>query len=308
MPSMRCDLCGGSAFEEISDRDRHGRPLRTGICLGCGLVSHMPVPGEAEMAEYYATRYRRDYHGESTPSPRRIMRAWKNGERIHARLAPYLKPGARIFEVGAGIGCTVKVFGQNGFDAAGIEPNRDFNRFTRERLKADVANVNLFDLPPAADRDAVLLIHVIEHFTSPSRALRHIHAMLGDNGLLYVECPNLAAPFATFGRLFHYAHIYNFIPATLALLAARCGFALERQCMDANDPDIQMLFRCATPVNTAPDPGHADEVKRAIRRYNWLTYNLRPSYLSRRGRKLASYAHEYIAAPGFVRRLLQSDA
>ncbi len=302
---MCCDLCGGSIFEEISDRDRHGSELHTAICLGCGLVSHVPVPSEAEVAEYYATQYRRNYQGETTPSPRRIMRAWKNGERIHAQLAPYLKPGAHVFEVGAGIGCTVKVFEQNGFNAAGIEPNRDFNRFTRERLKANVANANLFDLPKSKAHDVVLLIHVIEHFTSPTKALRHIHAMLNDNGLLYIECPNLTAPFATFGRLFHYAHVYNFTPRTLADLAAKCGFKVMQQFSSENDPNIQMLLHRSDLDRVAFNPPHADEVKQAIHRYNWLTYNIRYSYLSCRIKKIYSYAEELISARNFVEKLLQ---
>ena len=302
---MRCDLCNGNASEEISDHDRHGKELHTAVCLGCGLVSHMPVPSEAEVAEYYATKYRRDYHNETTPSPRRIMRAWKNGERIHAQLASHLKPGACVFEVGAGIGCTVKVFEENGFEAAGIEPNRDFNHFTQQKLKAGVANKNLFEMSHTQTRDLVLLIHVIEHFTSPTKALKHIHAMLNDDGLLYVECPNLAAPFSTFGRLFHYAHIYNFTPKTLTKLAAKCGFTIVQQLTDEDDANIHILFRRSEETKAAPDPTHAAKVKQAIHRYNWLTYNFRSSYLSTRIKKINSYANEFISARSFVKKLLQ---
>lgn len=305
---MYCDLCGGTAFEEISDRDRHGNELHTAMCLRCGMVSHMPVPSEAEMAAYYATEYRKDYHNETTPSPRRILRAWKNGERIHAQLAPHLNPGASVFEVGAGIGCTVKVFEQNGFEAAGIEPNKDFNRFTQQTLRTAVVNANLFDIPREQTRDAVLLIHVIEHFTSPTKALKHIHAMLNHRCLLYIECPNLAAPFATFSRLFHYAHIYNFTPRTLADLAAKCGFEVVQQFGDINDPNIQLLLRRSDLDTIAFHPAHADEVKQAIHRYNFLTYNFRISYLTRRVRKIISYAKEFIFARSFVDKLLQRIA
>ncbi len=264
----------------------------------------MPVPSEAEMAEYYAKHYRRDYHGETTPSPRRIMRAWKNGERIYAQLAPFLQQGASVFEVGAGIGCTVKVFEQHGFRAAGIEPNRDFNRFTREQLKAEVANTNLFDLPPQANRDMVLLVHVIEHFTSPTKALRHIHALLKEQALLYVECPNLVAPFATFDQLFHYAHVYNFTPKTLTNLAAKCGFEVIRQFSREDSPEIQMLLRRSDLGAIAFNPSHAHEVKQAIHRYNWLSYHMRYSYLSSRLKKLLSYAQEFISARSFVLGIL----
>jgi SAM-dependent methyltransferase len=303
-PTTACDLCGGQHYKTISLKDRNGGALTSVLCQGCGLVMHMPVPGEADIAEYYAARYRHDYHGEKTPSDRRIMRAWKNGERIYHHLSTHIDSKARIFEIGAGIGCTVKMFETHGHQASGIEPNRDFNAFTRQQLHADVANKNLFDLKPGAIADLVLLIHVIEHFTSPARALNHIHKLLPDNGMLYIECPNLAAPFATFGRLFHFAHIYNFTPATLKAMAEKCGFAPVQSFTGMLDPDIQMLFRKAGAKPVKPDPAEADRVFQAVHRYNWLSYHLRGSYLSRRLAKLKDYALEALLARRFVHRLI----
>jgi len=299
-----CDLCGGSNFTAISNSDRHGKPLTTGICEECGLVSHMPLPSEEEIAAYYANDYRRDYHGERTPSPRRIMRAWNNGQRIVGQIEAQLPQGADVFEIGAGIGCTVKSFETHGFKAGGIEPNRDFNSYTHKVLHADVANCNLYDLEGTQSHNAVLLIHVIEHFTSPTTALMHIREQLKDEGLLYIECPNLAAPFATFGRLFHFAHIYNFTPATLIALAKKCGFTVVENFADDSDPDIQILFKKAEiPATFTADKGEAARVKEAIYRYNALTYHLRGDYLGRRLRKLASYGREYLTAGSFVRDL-----
>lgn len=298
-----CDLCGGSRFSIISELDRHGKPLTTGLCEGCGLVCHLPVPSEEEVAAYYANDYRRDYHGESKPSPRRIMRAWNNGQRICNQIRTHLKAGASVFEVGAGIGCTVKSFETEGFAASGIEPNRDFNRYTREVLHANVANTNLYDLEAKAEKDAILLIHVIEHFSSPTRALTHIRSLLKEDGLFYVECPNIGAPFATFDRLFHFAHIYNFTPATLIALARKCGFEVVEQFTNEANPDIQILFRKAEPVAEQSFEGEAARTDAAIHRYNRLTYNLRPAYLGRRLCKISSYLNEYLKAGSFVNAL-----
>jgi len=302
---MHCDLCGGSDFAPISYQDRHGNPLSTVLCQGCGLVSHQPVPNEEEVAEYYANAYRRDYHGESTPSNRRIMRAWKNGERICSRLAPRLPPGSSLFEVGAGIGCTVKNFELAGFAASGIEPNRDFNRFTREELKAEVENRNLYDLGASPSYDTILLIHVIEHFSSPTRALTHLHGLIKEGGQLYIECPNLIGPFATYERMFHFAHIYNFTPQTLIALARKCGFELVHQFGDDSDPDIEMLFRKVANGTLQLDANHADQVAARVRQYNTVTYHLRPHYLGKRLRKVGGYALEAATANQFVAELLQ---
>jgi len=301
---QNCDLCGSSHFEIISKYDRHNKPLTTGLCQGCGLVMHLPMPSEEEISTYYAKDYRRDYHGESKPSSRRIMRAWNNGQRILKQVQATVPAKAKVFEVGAGIGCTVKSFEAAGFDASGIEPNTDFNSYTRGVLHASVKNINLYDLEADHSRDVVLLIHVIEHFVSPKRALTHIRGLLKDDGLLYIECPNIGAPFATFGRLFHFAHTYNFTHNTLINMAKSAGFEVVQTFTDSSNPDIQILFK----KNNIPDVINFDahEAKRshsAIFRYSWLTYNIRTDYLLRRITKLTSYAKEYMQATHFVKEL-----
>jgi len=303
--AMHCDLCGGHDFTIVAEVDRHQQPLKTGLCKQCGLVMHVPVPSEAEVAEYYASRYRSDYHGESEPSPRRVMRAWNNGERIFKQVSPYLKSDASVFEIGAGIGCTVKVFETNGHPATGIEPNRDFNSYSREKLFTRIDNTNLYDLDDAHTPNLILLIHVIEHFSSPKRALTHIHSLLPDDGLFYVECPNLTGPFATFDRMFHYAHIFNFTPETLEALAAECGFDKVTCFSDAGHPDIHMLFKKSTPKPAAAAmQSHARAVESSLHQYNVLSYHLRPSYLYRRVVKLWSYLVEGLTAGSFASKLL----
>ena len=265
---------------------------------------HLPVPNEEEIASYYTNDYRRDYHGERKPSPRRIMRAWNNGQRILNQVKAYTPENTNVFEVGAGIGCTVKSFEDAGFKAAGIEPNTDFNSYTRDVLHADVKNINLYDLEADHKRDLVLLIHVIEHFVSPKRALKQIRGLLKDDALLYIECPNIGAPFATFGRMFHFAHIYNFTHNTLISMAKSAGFEVIETFTDNDNPDIQILFKkVAIPEEFTGDPQEAQRSHDAIFRYNWLTYNLRTDYLLRRIIKLSSYAKEYLQAKEFVKQL-----
>jgi len=294
-----CDLCGGVDFEPVSSRDRHGEELETGVCTQCGLVAHMHIPSEAELHRFYSEDYRQDYHGELTPSRRRVMRAWKNGQRIFGQLQSHLTPGQRLLEVGAGIGCTVKVFELNGWQASGIDPNVGFLNYSREHLHSPITVGNLYDLPKQEAYDVVLLIHVIEHFRSPKAALQHIRQLLPTGGKFYVECPNLAAPFATQRRLFHFAHIHNFTPQTLQWMAELCGFRLVSSFGSEFDPNLQMLFEAAEPQAVDFSGGLA-ATQEALHRYNSLTYHLRPSYATSRLGKVCSYLWEHLHANSFV--------
>ena len=299
----RCDLCNGTEFKTIAERDRKRKPLETVICCDCGLVCHAQIPSEQELAAFYATDYRQQYHREVSPSNRRVMRAWNNGVRIFRQTSRFIDQDKKVFEVGAGIGCTVRIFELNGWDASGIEPNEGFQSYSQSQLKARVRNGNLYDQPKNADYDFVLLIHVVEHFCSPSRALKHIRGMIPHGGRFYVECPNITASFATRNKMFHYAHIHNFSASTLQAMAARCGFRLIKQLNKADETNLRVLFEAADADETAMPSNGYDETIAALRKYSVLSYHLRPTYLRTRALKVASYVREFASSKSFVSTL-----
>jgi SAM-dependent methyltransferase len=305
MGQKQCDLCAGTEFEQIGTRDRHQQPLETVICKTCGLVAHGQIPSDEELARFYATEYRQSYHGEMTPSDRRVMRAWNNGERIFRQLQPHIEPDMEVFEVGAGIGCTVKVFELNGHTSRGIEPGEGFQNYSQQQLLTDVVRGDLFEQPRDKSHELILLVHVIEHFNSPRKALEYIRGMLSDDGLFYVECPNIAAPFARRSKMFHYAHIHNFTPASLKMLAESCGFKLEQQFGSQEDPNLQMLFSCSDSTELTIDPDNYRETMQVINAATPLRYHLRPYYFSSRAKKVASYLNEHLTAKQFVANAIQ---
>ncbi|MCA9084159.1 MAG: class I SAM-dependent methyltransferase [Planctomycetaceae bacterium] len=306
MSDTRCDLCGDSSCSVISDTDRHGQPLTTVMCDNCGLVRHRDIPSEEELREFYSTNYREEYNGERIPGPRRIMRAWNNGLRICRQISNHLPSGGSVFEVGAGIGCTVKVFERDGFAAKGIDPGGEFLKFSHDKLHADVAVGNLYDLPEDRSFDAVLLVHVIEHLRSPKLALLKIATLLKPGGLFYVECPNLSAPFARRSQLFHTAHIHNFVPATLRMLAESTGYRLRQRFGDERDPNLQMLFEYTGQCQLNVDPENVPRTLQELQRSDTLPYLARPRYLVDRARKLASYGEEHLRARSFVADLIST--
>jgi len=300
-----CDLCDGCDFELIAQRDRRGEPLATCVCRRCGLVCHHDIPTDEQLQRYYASEYRQDYHGELSPSARRVDRAWRNGQRILAQLAPLVERGSKVLEVGAGIGCTVKSFELAGYPATGIDPGVGFAHYGQRQLRADVRTAQLGTLPQRPLYDLVLLVHVIEHFNSPRRALEQIHGLLQPGGRLYVECPNLGAPFARRSQLFHFAHIHNFTPQTLAMLARRCGYEVERIFSAADEPNLQMLLLKAGAMRLKVDPASYTCTMTALERSNNLPYYARWSYVWTKFRRLPDYFAEHVLAKRRVQRLLQ---
>ena len=305
--TKRCDLCGQNEFDVLSRLDRRRQPLVTVVCRSCGLVAHEQIPTEAELARFYATEYRREYHGEITPSPRRVMRAWRNGQQIYRRIEPWLTPRSRVLEVGAGIGCTVKAFEQKGHNASGIEPNDGFQAYSREQLRAEVSKAYLFDLPPEPVNDLVLLVHVIEHFRSPRTALEHLHKLIRPDGRLYVECPNLGE-ITTRKNTFHFAHIHNFTPETLATMARHAGFEVEHWFSQPHSPILRVLLRRADQPNLSVPADGYQQTLAAYHRHGTWSYYLRPNYLASRLSEVLDKTWEWFTAPSYVRRVLAQCA
>lgn len=305
MELAACDLCEGTSFEQIGDKDRHGKPLDTVLCTSCGLVRHARVPTEEELHRFYSGNYRKEYNGEARPGNRRIMRAWMNGERICGQVAPLLESGSRVLEVGAGIGCTVKVFEKAGFQSEGIDPGGEFLTYSRENLLANVQVCSLQEVPPRQQYDAVLLVHVIEHLRSPRSALQQIAGLVKPGGMFYVECPNLQAPFARRSRLFHTAHIHNFVPSTLRMMAESCGFRLRKRFGDDEDVNLQMLFQHSGESALKLDVDNYHRTLADLERANPLPYHARSRYITDRLRKLGSYTKEVLEASSFVEDLVR---
>jgi 2-polyprenyl-3-methyl-5-hydroxy-6-metoxy-1,4-benzoquinol methylase len=302
----QCDLCGHDESHLISRQDRRGLPLDTVLCGRCGLVSHRVIPSESELQAFYAGEYRRSYHDEVTPSVRRIMRAWRRAGHLLHRLRPHLKRDDHILEVGAGIGCGVKRLLMEGYRVTGIEPDTGFQAFARNVLLAPLENGTLEDLLPEPRYDVVILSHVIEHLSSPLTSLSRVHDMLRPGGRVYLECPNLDAPFAPPHRLYHPAHLHNFTPTTLAALVAKSGFKPLTWLKSGKQPILRVLLEKSAPVVPAFDADAPRITMKAITRYTPVTYHLRWRYLTWRLRKLADYAYEAMFAPRYVRRLLNT--
>ena len=61
----------------VSETDRRGKPLKTFVCLETGLVRNDPVPGDDELAKFYAEDYRKDYKASEKPRKRQILRNFR---------------------------------------------------------------------------------------------------------------------------------------------------------------------------------------------------------------------------------------
>jgi SAM-dependent methyltransferase len=208
-------------------------------CADCGHVFTADRWTEAGEALVFGAA-----HAYQLPAPQqaeqlRNLWAWpvhRVGERLcetRGRAALYGAPGAarpRWLDVGFGAGGLVMTAQEFGFAAIGVDV-----RAPAVRLLADFGYRALcakFEDLALEERVAVLsLCDVLEHLADPVAGLAKAHALLEDDGLLYVSCPNSdtatwrqweqARSNPYWGELEHY---HNFSRDRLVALLRRAGF------------------------------------------------------------------------------------
>lgn len=222
--SAACDLCGSSQFHVICEHDRRLKKLRTVACHRCALMRTEPMPTHDEISQYYANTYRFDYGlSFGGPSRRHLNRSQRQaGERLKV-LAPALQSPARILDFGSGAGVFLARAKAEGHEVLGIEPGKQFAAYASDEFGIDVINEGWEEVELSTKFDVITAVEVLEHLRHPVRALTWLGQLLADDGVIYITVPNLTPSSKETFRRFHFAHLYNFTPATLLLAGAAAG-------------------------------------------------------------------------------------
>ncbi len=275
--SIPCNLCSASEAVELARRDRDGNPLRTVICRRCGLVWTDPRPTEAEVKKFYAQDYRVQYKGAYQPKLKHVYRAGRVALDRFESLREFLQPGYTVLDVGAGGGELVFLLRHLGWDARGLEPNEGYAHYARTELGLPMEIGFFKELESGLERfDVVTLYHVLEHLEDPLGTIVKLRRVIKPDGHLVIEVPNVEATCQAPGHRFHFAHLYNFNPATLEALARKAGYEVLRTTVSADGGNVGVFLRRLpeTPAKDGEIPGNYERVMGIIRRHTALGHYL----------------------------------
>jgi SAM-dependent methyltransferase len=208
-------------------------------CSTCGLFA--ADLGELDLDELYAGAYvDATYSAEGVGATfDRIMalapERSDNAGRV-ARVADRLAaPDARILDVGSGLGVFPAALKRQGFHGVvALDPDERAVEHTRSHAGVDAV---LGDFMASGELGLgcfalVTLNKVLEHVADPVAMLARVHDHLEPGGSVYVELPDGEAaardPDGQGREEFFIEHLWVFGPASLAILARRAGFDLER--------------------------------------------------------------------------------
>ena len=262
-----CPLCAHGLGVPVSDRDgKSGRPLDVLACVACGFVCQDPLPAPGELARWYRGHYRTEYKGVARPRLRHVWRAAGHALDRLAFAAPFVRPGLRALDVGAGGGEFVALLARRGLDAHGIEPDDGYAGFARTAYGVDVRTGAIDDLPEAPAWDLITMFHVLEHVPDPVRALESLRRRLAPSGTLVVEVPNVEYVRCAPSNLFFAAHVHYFSGRTLARAAALAGLEPVSPRPPAHGANLRIALRAVVEPSRRPAALDAADGAAALRR------------------------------------------
>lgn len=261
--SCPCGICGGTSSRPIESTDRHGAPLRVVICLGCGVVRNDPIPSAADLAEFYSNDYRSAYKGTCEPRLRHAARYFRSASRHIRRQWKHYEAARTVLDIGSGSGEFLFLMRELGKSVTGLEPNRGYSDFCRNRLGLDITTGGIDAFDPGCRFDHIRLSHVVEHLRDPVDKLRRVAGWLAEGGTMYVEVPDFESYCSkkTPGRIFHYGHIYNFDKDSFERLIHAAGLRIVER---AGATSAFLSPADAVPAPEAPD---AALVERKVKLY-----------------------------------------
>ena len=249
-----CPLCESRNAILLAGKCRSGEPLKTVMCLGCGLGRRDPMLTDEHLFDYYSREYRVEIGKGRKPTRRRL---WRISECAAARCADLLAYGAHGATVDFGCGASELVFllEQAGCNSRGFDPDSSHIAWAQATLGVNVEHQSYrsVQIQPGSV-NLVTLYHVLEHIPNPADALRCCHEWLAPDGMLVVEVPNLTSVQQTPGNQFIKAHLYYFHCQALVELARRCGFG----CLSAGTYDRDENIRCYFRKDASATASQAD--------------------------------------------------
>lgn len=332
-----CNICGGARRVVLADHDRYGFPVRTALCLDCGLIYLAESFTPAGYTEFYRGGAYRDlscaFNG-TRPDVRSIQQE-QTGYAAHAVrvLEGCIRPGprTRLLDVGGSTGTVAREFAKHfGLTATVVDPAAPEIAVARAQGLHAVLS-SLEDYQTGERFDVILLCRSIEHLCDLRGSLSKIRGLLEPGGLFYCDvvdylesCRVLGAP-QVVSKM---DHCYWLCQETAPAIFNAAGLEVVSVNVSLDPSVVGYVLRRAEPVRVAPAPAVIDSIVRRVREIDadwqafgacprgWRDRLRRTAYQARRTlrrgavgvwRSIPAGAGGAAAAPGGFLRALRSS-
>lgn len=222
---MICKVCGSDKYSRL---DPKYCQVPNNLCENCGLL-YIPDEARIEEAYYKNNGYfqKRSILGKFVTPPYRLHMAKRRLTGMLS-IAPTMNlKDADILEIGCAYGELIAYIKKEyGARVYGVEPSKEAAKGGADSYGIDIFPGLLEEYKPKCKFHVILCIHTLEHVDKPRSFLEIIYNFLADDGILYLEVPNIMKPTngISYKDFLYHEHLQTFSACNLSKLLNSIGF------------------------------------------------------------------------------------
>jgi 2-polyprenyl-3-methyl-5-hydroxy-6-metoxy-1,4-benzoquinol methylase len=209
-------------------------------CGQCGIIFLSPAPSPEDEARFYRQEFEKFMEARSGPTQgwaKAEAHVASNQDNVARRmkvLAPYLRPGVEVLEIGCSSGFMLDAITAAGGRCCGIEPSAVFTEYLQAKGHRVCASLEELEAQGSQGYDLIVHFFVLEHIADPDEFIRRQLRLLKPGGSIIMEVPSATDALTSLYRIpaferFYWsiAHHYYYRPGSLRFLLNRSGVKFE---------------------------------------------------------------------------------
>ena len=224
---IRCLICNSDHGTVIIEREfpRHE------ICQNCGFVYMNPILDSSDNKKFYEGDYWNEHH--DLTGVKKEYQESERQKRMHSWMQPFFKERSNLLEIGCGYGFNLDFLKQRNsqLSVEGLEVSKEACYNVGKAFDIPCHNSTIEEFQTEKKYNCVVMCHVLEHFEQPESVLSKTHSLLKENGIVWIEVPNIMFPNPTkdISKWLAKEHISYFSPEKLKFLLEKTGFLIKRE-------------------------------------------------------------------------------
>ena len=131
----------------------------------------------------------------------------------------------KVLDVGTGYGLWSNYLIDQHYQVIGIDPSLNINQYVTQINSFPFVNIDFERYQTNQTFDQIHMFDVLEHFLEPKEMLKKAHSLLNDDGLIYIQVPNVLGIKYPFGHSLGLPHhLWQFNRKSLTTLLSSSGF------------------------------------------------------------------------------------
>ncbi|NCU32014.1 MAG: class I SAM-dependent methyltransferase [Candidatus Moranbacteria bacterium] len=232
----RCPFCQGKKFEpflQSQDFLTYLGEFSVVECTKCRLIFTNPRPCVDSMGQFYPS-FKYQSHKQNRSALFDRLYFFAQSVMLRRKLSvieKHIKPGAKLLDIGCGVGQFAQFVASRGYCVSAIEPSFAARQEAQKKGLKVFENLSGFISAVQSRPQIITLWHVLEHQHNYFQNLLEYQKLLDSDGLLIIAVPL----FESFDARFYKSswagydlprHLFHFNEKTIVKSASKAGFEL----------------------------------------------------------------------------------